>query len=271
MTRLKKLNKGDRIPASDYDVIRKYVNDVKPIDVPLTKGVPLFGESTLAVPVYSLLEIYDSSTLAQDEAPVVKVRKPETGAKRLATNSEFSITATKTGAIELITDKPVKIDIDTADTGFAVGESCGLSNGTYQVSSSGDGLICLSEPITYESTKKFVWCCADMASVSSATKIVWIASGIAARSGTTISSGSCVEYKVVAGVLTSNVDTVLVYNPWPVAIPGSFFFLATKEQLTGLWMAQIPGVLNVRWDDPDLEQTLDMVNYANIDTAVTCP
>lgn len=94
--------------------------------------------------------------------------------------------------------------------------------------------------------------------------------GIAARSGTTVSSASCTEYKLASGTLTTNTNSQTVYNPWPVAIPASYYIMAQKEQLSGYWIALFPGVLNVRWVDPDLEQTLDGSTYSNIDTAEAC-
>lgn len=94
--------------------------------------------------------------------------------------------------------------------------------------------------------------------------------GIAARSGTTVSSATCTEYKLVSGMLTTNTDTATVYNPWPVAIAAGYYIMAQKEQVSGEWIALFPGVINVRWADPDLEQTLDGTNYSNIDTAEAC-
>jgi len=94
--------------------------------------------------------------------------------------------------------------------------------------------------------------------------------GIAARSSTTVSSATCTEYKIVGTTLTTNTNTQSVYNPWPVAIPASYYITAIKESVSGFWIAQFPGIVNVRWVDPDLEQTLDGTNYANIDTAEAC-
>ena len=94
--------------------------------------------------------------------------------------------------------------------------------------------------------------------------------GIAARSGTTCTEETCTEFKLVAGVLTSNTNTVDVYNIWPVAIPGSYYIVAKKEKRSGQWIAEFPGVLNVRWVDPKLEQTSNGSTYTTIDTAVDC-
>lgn len=210
MSALKKLNKGDRIPAEDYEVIRKKVSEPEVIDLATMRGIPLYGESTLAVPVYSLLEVYDSSSLATDEVPVVKVRKPLSGARRLATNLEFVIDATKSGAIELITDKPVKIDVDPSDSGFIVGGTCGLSDGTYQVSSGSDGLICLSNPITYQSSKKYIWCCTDMLTGVKGRLFKTPSGGIPAASGSgpyTFGTAACTPVSL-SGVVGSGTVTI---------------------------------------------------------------
>ena len=95
--------------------------------------------------------------------------------------------------------------------------------------------------------------------------------GIAARSGTTVSSATCTEFKLVSGTLTTNTMTATVYNPWPVAIPASYYITAVKESISKFWIVQFPGVIDVQWDSPDLEQTLDGTTYNNIDTAVDCP
>lgn len=94
--------------------------------------------------------------------------------------------------------------------------------------------------------------------------------GIAARSGTTVSSAACDETKIESGSLVSNAVSLTVLNPWPIAIPANYYIVAVLEQLTGEWIAQFPGVLNVRWVDPKLEQTSDGATYSTIDTAVNC-
>lgn len=105
---------------------------------------------------------------------------------------------------------------------------------------------------------------------SSSIMVLTPGGGIAARSGTTCSSATCTEYKLVSGTLTTNTNTIEVYNIWPVAIPESYYIMATKEKRSATWIAEFPGVIDVQWDDPDLEQTLDGSNYLNIDTAVDC-
>ena len=94
--------------------------------------------------------------------------------------------------------------------------------------------------------------------------------GIAARSGTTAGSATCTEFKLSGSTITTNTDTITVYNIWPFAIPASMYILATKELLSNQWIALHPGVIDVRWDSPDLEETLDGTNYVNIDTAEVC-
>ncbi len=94
--------------------------------------------------------------------------------------------------------------------------------------------------------------------------------GIAARVGTSVSSATCTMYKFVGGTLTTDTTTAAVYNPWPVAIPAGFYLIAIKEDSTNQWVAMSPGVIDVRWVDPKLEQSLDKATYTTIDTAEDC-
>lgn len=95
--------------------------------------------------------------------------------------------------------------------------------------------------------------------------------GIAARSGTTVSSATCTEYKLVSGTLTTNTETETVYNPWPVAIPAGYYIVAQQEQISSEWIALFPGIVDVRYvHDTALEQSLDKVNYTNIETPQVC-
>lgn len=95
--------------------------------------------------------------------------------------------------------------------------------------------------------------------------------GIAARSGTTVGSAVCTEFKINSGTtLATNTATVTVKNLWPFVIPASMYIVAVKETISSEWIAVHPGIIDVRWDSPDLEQTLDGTNYVNIDTAEVC-
>jgi hypothetical protein len=94
--------------------------------------------------------------------------------------------------------------------------------------------------------------------------------GIAARSGTSVSSASCTEFKIAGGTLATNTDTLTVYNPWPFAIPGSFYIVATQEAINGDWLAVHPGIVDVQWNNPTLQQTYDGSTLQTIDTAETC-
>lgn len=94
--------------------------------------------------------------------------------------------------------------------------------------------------------------------------------GIAARSSTTVSSAVCTEFKIVSGTLTTNTNTQTVYNPWPIAIPADFYFVAVKEQVTNFWIAQSPGVVDVKWTTPNLTQSLDKSAYTTVDATELC-
>ena len=79
----------------------------------------------------------------------------------------------------------------------------------------------------------------------------------------------CDEIKIDSGTLSATSEKLDVYNPWPVALPGDYYLVAVQEQTTLQWLAQFPGVLDVRWVDPKLEQTSNGT-YTTIDTAVDC-
>ena len=106
---------------------------------------------------------------------------------------------------------------------------------------------------------------------TSGTKIVLTpGGGIAAVSGATVSNADCTEYSIVSGTLTTNTVTVNVKNIWPFAIPGSMYIIAAQESIGLEWIAIHPGIVDVQWTSPDLEQTLDGSTYTNIDTAEVC-
>jgi hypothetical protein len=106
---------------------------------------------------------------------------------------------------------------------------------------------------------------------SDCVMVVTPGSGIAARSGTTVNSATCNKVGLTGTTLGTTSGNITVYNPWPVAIPAAYYLMAKREAETGYYFADFPGVINVRWDSPDLEQTLDGTNYLNIDTAEACP
>ena len=83
-------------------------------------------------------------------------------------------------------------------------------------------------------------------------------------------SASCTIYRIISGTPTSQTDTITVINPWPFTIPAGMRVLATQDTF-GDWYAVHPGVTDVRWVDPDLQQTRNGSSYTNIDTAVDCP
>jgi len=131
--------------------------------------------------------------------------------------------------------------------------------------------IQLDRSIGSKQTEQRDWSRPSSGSGGSAAKLFMTpGGGIAARSGTTVSAATCTEYKIVTGTLTTNTTTASVYNPWPVAIPASYPILAQKEHVSGEWVALFPGIVDVRWVDPKLEQSLDKTTYTTIDTAEAC-
>lgn len=170
-------------------------------------------------------------------------------------------------------------EVISSTTDFTVLEACEYTSGEVEVPTTIYDPMSLvvnggtdDEGVAEYSYRNSVWQIVSFRKRDVAGSILALTgSSIAARSGTTISSGSCTEYKIVAGVLTTNTNSVTIHNPWPVAIPGSYYITAVKEKVTGFWIAQFPGVVDVNWNSPDLRQTLDGTNYTTIDTATACP
>jgi len=93
--------------------------------------------------------------------------------------------------------------------------------------------------------------------------------GIAARSGTTVSSASCTQVTISSGTLTALTDTVTVHNIWPFAIPASYYIMAL--QAGGGLIALLPGIVDLRLSGNDLQYTYDGTNWNTWHTATTCP
>lgn len=94
--------------------------------------------------------------------------------------------------------------------------------------------------------------------------------GITARSTDDVSSASCTEYKINStDDLTTNTNTVDVYNPWPVDIPGSYYIVAVREILSSKWVALYPGIMDLRYSSPNL-QTDDDGSWDTKHTATVC-
>jgi hypothetical protein len=62
------------------------------------------------------------------------------------------------------------------------------------------------------------------------------AGGIAARSGTTVSSGSCDVFSIVGTTLTDTGNNIDVFNISISSVGGSKYGLAKKEYATGKWV-----------------------------------
>lgn len=102
-------------------------------------------------------------------------------------------------------------------------------------------------------------------------KIVQATSGIAARSGVTLGSATCTEFKIVAGDLATNTATLTVLNMSLLAIPTNAYVLAHLEAVSGQWIAQ--AVINgLRYQSPNLQYTIDGTTWVTWATAnTTCP
>ena len=95
--------------------------------------------------------------------------------------------------------------------------------------------------------------------------------GIAARSGTTVGSASCTEWKIVGSTLTTNTETIIVKNVDAVALPGDTYLLAVKESISDFYIAQHPGIINLRLSGSNLQYTLDGTTWTTWTTGTTCP
>jgi hypothetical protein len=103
------------------------------------------------------------------------------------------------------------------------------------------------------------------------TKIVQATSGIAARSGTTLGSATCTEFKVETSTLTTNTETLTVKNLSLFAIPTNAYVLAHKESISGAWIAQAV-IVGLRYSSPNLQYTIDGTNWVTWASAATeCP
>lgn len=232
------------------------------------RGLPFVNGSGAIVPAFACMAI-SSATIEANEI-VITIAKPTTaniaaGPSVLLFNGE---TAVPIGGKGFATVEPVCTAL--ANDTIAINAECGPFDGSWELKSTGTGFWKLAADTTSDPKGLLVRAAAGGGSGSECQLFLTPGGGIAARSGTTVSSATCTEYKLVGSTLTTNTATQTVYNPWPVAIPGTFYITATKEAITGLWIAEFPGVLNVQWATPNLRQTLDGTNYSNIDTAETC-
>ena len=105
---------------------------------------------------------------------------------------------------------------------------------------------------------------------TSPSKIVYAGSGITARSGTTVGSGSCTEYKLSGTTLTTNTNAITVYNLDAIAIRSGQYLLAVREVISVKWIAQHPGIINLRLSGNNLQYTLDGSTWATWTTGTTC-
>jgi len=105
----------------------------------------------------------------------------------------------------------------------------------------------------------------------SSVKIIQATTGIAARSGTTLGSATCTEFKIEAGVLVTNTETITVRNLSLFAIPANAYLLAHQESISSEWIAQ--AVINgLRFESPNLQYTIDGTTWVTWHAAGTeCP
>ena len=106
---------------------------------------------------------------------------------------------------------------------------------------------------------------------SSNFKIVQATGGIAARSGVTLGSATCTEFRITAGDLATNTSTITVRNLSLFAIPANAYVLAFQESISGEWIAQAV-ISGLRYQSPNLQYTIDGTTWVTWATAnTTCP
>lgn len=105
---------------------------------------------------------------------------------------------------------------------------------------------------------------------ASNAKLVLASGGIPARSGTTVGSESCTEYKIVGNTLTTNTESLTVKNITLVAIPAGQYLFAVQESITNFWIAVHPGIIDLRLDGTALQYTLDGVTWETWHTGTEC-
>lgn len=155
---LRKRSRGQRIFADDWNTVVEAMTGAETVSFSETGGVPLFAEAHDDIPVFSVFYIDSVAGVGNsDETPVLKTVLATSGSLRLFTNREIPMVSGAASFIEVIGSNRVKIDVDPADVGFAIGTECGPDGTSLQAVSSGTGLVCLSEPITYQTTRKFIW------------------------------------------------------------------------------------------------------------------
>lgn len=105
---------------------------------------------------------------------------------------------------------------------------------------------------------------------SGAAKIALATSGVTARSGTTVGSGTVTEYKLSGTTLTTNTTTFTAYNLDAKAIPSNQYVLCVQESITSQWIVQHPGIIDLRLSGNDLQYTFDGTTWTTWTTATTC-
>jgi hypothetical protein len=231
------------------------------------RGLPFKNETGETIPPFACMGI-ESTEIEQGEI-ILSVRKPNAadaaaGSGRVIFNDEIEVPDDGGGFAHM--DNLIHALEASSITALA---ECGPVEDEWELASSGTGFTKLAADT--ESATNGIIVRANGGSGGGSTVLVLTpGGGIAARSGTTVASATCSKIGLTGTTLGATSGTIEVWNPWPMGIPGSFYILAKREAETGFYFADFPGVLNVRWDSPDLEQTWNMAGYSVIDTAEEC-
>lgn len=232
---LRKRKRGQKIFADDYNAIATALNAPEKPKFTGLGGVPLFATAHAAIPVHSVFGIDNTmGTGTADETPVVKTKVADDDTLRLFTNAQIPMVSAASSYIEVIGSTRIKVDVDASDAGFVVGEECG-PDGSIQVKSTGTGLVCLSNPIVYETTKKYVWAIAKGGSAGGASIIEFIVTSATTVADTDSPYDGMRELTVtVVGPScdienTMGDENVLVYEHDPQCLTGD----ETDEALEG--------------------------------------
>ena len=170
---LRKRARGQRIFADDWNTVVEAMTGAETVSFVETGGVPLFAEAHDDIPVFSVFYIDTMAGIGNsDETPVLTTKLADGSALRLFTNREIPMVPGESSFIEVIGSNRVKIDVDPADMGFVIGTECGPDGSSLQAVSDGTGLVCLSAPITYQTTKKYIWAISKQAGGGSGEYVI---------------------------------------------------------------------------------------------------
>lgn len=96
-------------------------------------------------------------------------------------------------------------------------------------------------------------------------------STITARSGDTAGSGTANLVSISGAALTESANEETIYNLAPHALPDDIYLMIVKEKSNGQFIAQHPGIIDLRLNGANLQYTYDGVTWNTWETTTVCP